>query len=584
MVILRKRARTLETPSNSSNHRISDNGESQTQTNETHKVSGYEQSREERIRENRERMQKLGIVDLSLKLNSLSSAQKRSHFNRRTPQRLSPLPGPSGPPRRSSRLQNTTPVSYSEAPLAKKDKSLDGEADLIGEGSRPEVYTEEHEKLLGSTEMSWTLFVDGYDKDGRRIYDQVIGKTCHQCRQKTLGHHTHCSKCNLVQGQFCGDCLYMRYGEHVLEAKQNPNWLCPACRGICNCSLCRQAKGWPPTGSLYRKISQLGFKSVAHYLIQTHRAQTIPGKIPGTNLPVSAKRSLPFSDMEAMSKEKESPEPKDNHQGLVNPNEDNKTDDEFKSKEEEIQFPKSEYGDCNTAIETSSVPKKKPTPATVPEFEDNKTDNKSKDKHQGLVNPNEDNKTDDEFKSKEEEIQFPKSEYGDCNTAIETSSEPKNKLAPATEPEFKDNKTDNASKGDKDEKMHFLDDEHGVNNVAQSALATEPEIEDNKHKSKGYKEEKMHFLDYEHGDNSVAQRSIPKSKKPVVTREPVPDSIAGRLRQRRKSNGLDKGLIGMNEDTLVVKQIVIDLSSENEAEPNMNHSSSTSSCVDSISG
>lgn len=31
------------------------------------------------------------------------------------------------------------------------------------------------------------------------------------CRQKTLGHRTNCSKCNIVQGQFCGDCLYMRY-------------------------------------------------------------------------------------------------------------------------------------------------------------------------------------------------------------------------------------------------------------------------------------------------------------------------------------------------------------------------------------
>jgi hypothetical protein len=30
-------------------------------------------------------------------------------------------------------------------------------------------------------------------------------------RQKTLGYRTRCSECNMVQGQFCGDCLYMRY-------------------------------------------------------------------------------------------------------------------------------------------------------------------------------------------------------------------------------------------------------------------------------------------------------------------------------------------------------------------------------------
>lgn len=82
------------------------------------------------------------------------------------------------------RLQNASPVSYSEMPLGKGAKSLDFEDDLLkgAGGSRPEIYTEEHEKLLGSTDMSWTLFVDGYGKDGKRIYDPVRGKTCHQCR------------------------------------------------------------------------------------------------------------------------------------------------------------------------------------------------------------------------------------------------------------------------------------------------------------------------------------------------------------------------------------------------------------------
>lgn len=82
------------------------------------------------------------------------------------------------------RLQNATPVNYSEVHLTKKDGPLeDDEHDLLGEeGSKPELYTEEHDKLLGSTEMSWTLFVDGCGRDGKRIYDSVNGKTCHQCR------------------------------------------------------------------------------------------------------------------------------------------------------------------------------------------------------------------------------------------------------------------------------------------------------------------------------------------------------------------------------------------------------------------
>ncbi|KDP31853.1 hypothetical protein JCGZ_12314 [Jatropha curcas] len=268
---------------------------------QTPKMSLYEKSREERIKSNFERMQKLGLFDLSQKLNS-SAAPKRTQRNNPSPaKRPSPLKSP-GPLRRSSRLHNATPVSYSEAVLAKKDGLLEDEDVRLEVGSKPEVYTEEHEKLLGSTDRSWTFFVDGYGKDGKRIYDQVKGKTCHQCRQKTLGYRTHCSKCKMVQGQFCGDCLYMRYGEHVLEAIENPNWICPPCRGICNCSFCRQAKGWAPTGPLYKKISRLGYKSVAHYLIQTRRSQNTVEKELVTANQVSVKRYLPFSEMEKPSK------------------------------------------------------------------------------------------------------------------------------------------------------------------------------------------------------------------------------------------------------------------------------------------
>lgn len=52
----------------------------------------------------------------------------------------------------------------------------------IKEGSKPEVYTEEHEKVLGDSKTTWTLLVDGYDGEGERIYDQYLGKSCHQCR------------------------------------------------------------------------------------------------------------------------------------------------------------------------------------------------------------------------------------------------------------------------------------------------------------------------------------------------------------------------------------------------------------------
>ncbi|XP_010472348.1 PREDICTED: uncharacterized protein LOC104751988 [Camelina sativa] len=258
----------------------------------TQKVSLYEQCREDRIKENLQRMQNLGILNLSRKLRSENRpVNRRSQGNPNAAQRSTP---PLQPSRRSSRLENTTPVIYTDGINEKGKKATKRGSVVIGEGARPEIYTEEHEKLLGNTERSWTCFVDGYDKDGKRIYDPFKGKTCHQCRQKTMGHRTQCSECNMVQGQFCGDCLFMRYGEHVLEALENANWTCPVCRGICNCSLCRNNKGWVPTGPIYRRIAALGYKSVAHYLIQTKRSQTETDD--STPNQASAKRSLSFKE------------------------------------------------------------------------------------------------------------------------------------------------------------------------------------------------------------------------------------------------------------------------------------------------
>ncbi|KAK4383713.1 Cell division cycle-associated protein 7 [Sesamum angolense] len=92
-------------------------------------------------------------------------------------------------------------------------------------------------------------------------------------RQKTLGPRTECSACHNSHGKLCGKCLYIRYGENLLEAKEKESWKCPACRGICNCSRCREKKGWPPTGSIHDHAWKLGYKSVAHYLIHTRRAE-----------------------------------------------------------------------------------------------------------------------------------------------------------------------------------------------------------------------------------------------------------------------------------------------------------------------
>ncbi|XP_027076455.1 uncharacterized protein [Coffea arabica] len=250
----------------------------------------YEEKRAQRMKENMERMKMLGILDLSKNL------QKPDKPITHKKLRASPsLPALHDPPRRSSRLKTMTPVNYFENRTPKKDKGMKNVEIHIEKGSNPEVYTKEHEKLLGDSKSAWTLCVDGYDQEGQRIYDPFWGKSCHQCRQKTLGHRTKCSKCKSVSGQFCGDCLYMRYGENVMEVNDNPDWICPVCRGICNCSRCRRVKGWEPTGQIYKKVTQLGFKSVAHYLIQTCRSEN-KTKGPISRVPVSPDVSLASAD------------------------------------------------------------------------------------------------------------------------------------------------------------------------------------------------------------------------------------------------------------------------------------------------
>ncbi|KAL0386174.1 UNVERIFIED_CONTAM: Cell division cycle-associated protein 7 [Sesamum radiatum] len=146
--------------------------------------------------------------------------------------------------RTSPRLMKKHPSTSSGDAICIEDK---GKMKVHNE----EVYTWEHEKLLGDCKSPWPLFDD---QNVKRLYDSVNGITCHQCRQKTLGPRTECSICHRSHGRLCGKCLYIRYGENLLEVKEKESWKCPVCRGICNCSRCREQKGWPPTGSIHDHV------------------------------------------------------------------------------------------------------------------------------------------------------------------------------------------------------------------------------------------------------------------------------------------------------------------------------------------
>lgn len=101
-----------------------------------------------------------------------------------------------------------------------------------------------------------------------KVYNSATGSTCHQCRQKTIDTKTTCRnpECVGVRGQFCGPCLRNRYGEEVRDALLDPEWTCPTCRGICNCSFCRAREGRCATGVLVYLAKYHGHDNVHSYL------------------------------------------------------------------------------------------------------------------------------------------------------------------------------------------------------------------------------------------------------------------------------------------------------------------------------
>ncbi|KAL4655787.1 cell division cycle-associated protein 7-like [Arapaima gigas] len=115
------------------------------------------------------------------------------------------------------------------------------------------------------TEDELSLVADGITD---KVYNSATGSTCHQCRQKTVDTKTCCRNvhCRGIQGHFCGPCLRNRYGEDVRTALLDPDWWCPPCRGICNCSFCRQRDGRCPTGILFPLARYHGFADVHSYL------------------------------------------------------------------------------------------------------------------------------------------------------------------------------------------------------------------------------------------------------------------------------------------------------------------------------
>eukprot|EP01080_Neovahlkampfia_damariscottae_P007405 gene7405-11728_t len=76
-----------------------------------------------------------------------------------------------------------------------------------------------------------------------KIYDSTNGKTCHQ--------------------ELYVICLKNRYGEELETVLEDPNWVCPYCRNLCNCSFCMEQ----PTGQLIQIARANGYSSVCHMMV-----------------------------------------------------------------------------------------------------------------------------------------------------------------------------------------------------------------------------------------------------------------------------------------------------------------------------
>ncbi|KAK4310909.1 hypothetical protein Pmani_017564 [Petrolisthes manimaculis] len=124
------------------------------------------------------------------------------------------------------------------------------------------------EHILKPEEVTEEMLEKVATKPKEKTHDQENGTSCHQCRQKTADTKTICrsGRCVGLRGFFCGPCLRTRYGEDARKALLDPDWCCPVCRGVCNCSLCRKAFGQQAVGQIVQRLGKMGYSSVQQYL------------------------------------------------------------------------------------------------------------------------------------------------------------------------------------------------------------------------------------------------------------------------------------------------------------------------------
>ena len=254
--------------------------------------SQYEQERRQRIEENKKMLAKLFPNGTALNINNRQSPKKSPPAKQRRSTIAFPI---RRNPRRKARSydfdfldEEENAESLNDAPrtfikirgpltehLFRRAPSSDaGSSDLDSEDeSSPERRRKRPTKSRRAApkplvEVSEEDLVLVAERVADKRYDSENGTSCHQCRQKTDDLKTACKSdaCVGIRGQFCGPCLRNRYGEDAKAAIMDPGWVCPPCRGICNCSFCMKKRGRRCTGIMIHLAKQNGFEDVKSYL------------------------------------------------------------------------------------------------------------------------------------------------------------------------------------------------------------------------------------------------------------------------------------------------------------------------------
>ncbi|KAF3437823.1 hypothetical protein FNV43_RR20579 [Rhamnella rubrinervis] len=276
--------------------------------------SDYENLRNARILENQTRLSTLGLNKTLEELRSVASSAKstKPHVKNYTKKVYG-----TAPLRRSDRLRKITSETTTETPKNTKlrrsarlgakhrEEPISGK---VGVHERSEETfcsngREEHKRpanmplvKINGKELHLSLESSSRrcNSKGRgSVYDPVFGICCHFCRQKTLcgeeeckrcGNFdmdqpcigkTDCSVCHSSNGVLCRACLKVRYGEELEEVRERKKWMCPHCieengtnpYWICNSSLCLKKRKMAPTGIAIYRAKEMGYKSVAHLLM-----------------------------------------------------------------------------------------------------------------------------------------------------------------------------------------------------------------------------------------------------------------------------------------------------------------------------